>query len=63
LDAQDRRINYLELTEKGLALESIVCAEITRLETDTLRGISTEHIDLLETLLNQVLENITCPNL
>lgn len=61
-DCHDRRINYLELTEKGQALESLVCQEITRLEAETLRGISAEHIDLLEALLNQVLENITCPN-
>ncbi|WP_373482239.1 MarR family winged helix-turn-helix transcriptional regulator [Acetobacterium sp.] len=60
-DCHDRRINYLELTEKGQALEPLVCNEITRLETDTLRGISEEHIDLLEELLNQVLRNITCP--
>jgi DNA-binding MarR family transcriptional regulator len=60
-DCQDRRINYLELTDNGQALESLVCKEITRLETDTLRGISAEHIDLLEDLLNQVLKNITCP--
>lgn len=59
LDCQDRRINYLELTDKGQALESLVCNEITRLETDTLQGISAEHIDLLEELLNQVLKNIT----
>lgn len=62
-DPQDRRINYLELTEKGQALESLVCQEITRLETDTLRGISAEHLDLLETLLQQILKNITCPTL
>ena len=60
-DPQDRRINYLELTEKGQALEAIVCTEITRLETETLQGISKEHLDLLEDLLNQVLKNITAP--
>jgi DNA-binding MarR family transcriptional regulator len=61
LDPQDRRINYLELTKKGQALEPLVCKEITRLETDTLRGISAEHLDLLEELLIQVLKNITTP--
>ncbi len=62
-DCQDRRINYLELTEKGQALESLVCQEITRLEAETLRGISAEHLELLETLLQQILKNITCPTL
>lgn len=62
-DPQDRRINYLELTEKGQALEAIVCSEITRLEAETLQGISKEHLDLLEDLLNQVLKNITKPPL
>lgn len=61
-DAQDRRINYLELTEKGLALETIVCAEITRLEAATLRGISDDHLDLLEALLSQILKNLTDPS-
>jgi len=61
-DALDRRINYLELTPKGQALEEIVCSEITRLETETLRGISAEHLNLLEALLNQVLKNITDPS-
>jgi DNA-binding MarR family transcriptional regulator len=61
-DDQDRRINYLELTEKGLALETIVCAEITRLEAATLRGISDEHLDLLEALLSQILKNLTDPS-
>lgn len=60
-DAQDRRINYLELTDKGQALESLVCTEITRLESETLRGISAKQIDLLEELLHQVLNNITSP--
>ena len=46
-DCQDRRINYLELTEKGQALESLVCQEITRLEAETLRGISADHLELL----------------
>ena len=62
-DCQDRRINYLELTEKGQALESLVCQEITRLEAETLRGISAEYLELLETLLQQILKNITCPTL
>ncbi|MBU4539853.1 MarR family winged helix-turn-helix transcriptional regulator [uncultured Acetobacterium sp.] len=61
-DALDRRINYLELTEKGLALETIVCAEITRLEAATLRGISDDHLDLLEALLSQILKNLTDPS-
>lgn len=61
-DAQDRRINYLELTEKGLALETIVCAEITRLEAATLRGISDDHLELLEALLSQILKNLTDPS-
>ncbi|MDD3306314.1 MAG: MarR family winged helix-turn-helix transcriptional regulator [Acetobacterium sp.] len=61
-DAQDRRVNYLELTEKGQALEAVVCTEITRLEAETLRGISNEHLNLLEDLLNQVLKNITAPS-
>lgn len=60
-DPQDRRIHYLELTPKGQALETIVCTEISRLEAETLRGISKEHLDLLEELLNQVLKNITTP--
>ena len=62
-DPQDRRINYLELTEKGQALEAIVCTEITHLETETLQGISEEHLDLLEELLDQILKNITTPPL
>jgi DNA-binding MarR family transcriptional regulator len=62
-DPQDRRINYLELTDKGQELESLVCNEITRLESETLRGISAEHLDLLETLLHQILANITGPTL
>jgi Transcriptional regulators len=62
-DILDRRINYLELTEKGQALETIVCSEITQLEAETLQGISKEHLDLLEDLLNQVLKNITKPPL
>lgn len=61
-DAQDRRINYLELTEKGRDLEAVVCIEITRLEAETLQGISKEHLNLLEDLLNQVLKNITAPS-
>ncbi|WP_303870193.1 MarR family winged helix-turn-helix transcriptional regulator [Acetobacterium wieringae] len=61
-DSQDRRINYLELTKKGLALESLVCTEITRLEAETLRDISPEHLNLLESLLHQILKNITDPN-
>lgn len=61
-DALDRRINYLELTEKGLALETIVCAEITRLEADTLGGISNDHLELLEVVLSQILKNLTDPS-
>lgn len=62
-DCQDRRINYLELTEKGQQLESLVCNEITRLEAETLQGISTEHLELLEAILHQILKNITGPTL
>ncbi|MEO1815451.1 MAG: MarR family winged helix-turn-helix transcriptional regulator [Acetobacterium sp.] len=61
IDAQDRRINHLVLTARGRELQPLLFAEITRLEAETLEGLSSDDLVLLETILRQILKNITTP--
>ncbi|WKY45889.1 MarR family transcriptional regulator [Eubacteriaceae bacterium ES2] len=57
-DPSDRRVNYLNLLPKGLALENFVYEEVDRLEKETLRVFTQSEKKVLEGLLRRGLDNL-----
>ncbi|MGE4271258.1 MAG: MarR family winged helix-turn-helix transcriptional regulator [Desulfitobacterium sp.] len=61
-DTKDRRIVYLELTDKGNHLRETLSPEVDKFIMDISRNISDEDFKTFNTVLSQIMMNLEIPN-
>jgi DNA-binding MarR family transcriptional regulator len=58
VDTKDRRINKIELTEEGLALEKITTEVAINFMNDTIKDIDTQDLDKLVEVMRKLNDNL-----